>query len=677
MAFVYRDTNLPSRAKWGSMSTVYQRFKKAWPNNGSVYEKKMKFYQGDSYIEDISMKRFFNSVGISWEEMKKQKVDNEIEAIYFKLEDSYCWDGTYEDGTDTVSTCESTQLVAPSRQEIMDMFNSTFREGQIITPTVVYGGSSKKYVNDYTLPWHINEAGVIEGGGVNTPAVREAIESDPWYYLANARISDYELDNPSFQEYEGGNYDMPTHTNNPTNRLVGSCQTKVTQQRWEEPPCRDPEDEPEEVEEGEEPLPECEEYIPVYEDPMYALGAFALMQEGGSFRRVEGSLTENFATVSTSRFDGESLEYSFSYDYEYIPMKIDDGLIDSIIAFYQNKNNYTMKLNKKLDLKPRGEYRDVMMGHTRDNLFKKVLNEMTRYLDIETGKTYDGVTNSLFLNGKLRVYQASMMKRSDFVVMVASSMDTDYDVEEAEWWEKVVAVIIAIIAIIVFVYSLGTLAAVTPLILAQAAGMTSLVLTIGALGLSMFGGLSAGGLVEIIGAVAQIVGYIALVAGVFAAINSAGQSAAKQALLDAGKEVSTEAIKTEMLTRSLLDNVGALMDQTLNTATSKVTEFMTMSGTEMFSTVTDGISYITKGLELYNDKEAQELNKDVAELEEEQKEIERETLSNQLKSPAEVWLVGEDRVTSYDAIANMDLTMQNLVNGTDSFNTWNSNVNAT
>ena len=144
---------------------------------------------------------------------------------------------------------------------------------------------------------------------------------------------------------------------------------------------------------------------------------------------------------------------------------------------------------------------DDIIHANDDTIFKRVLqNDL-----ILPG------TNSLYYGGYLRVDSANNMKRKHFSEMVFKTLKTDYDVEEAEWWEKALAIVIVIISVfvgfIVTVFTGGN----------YAAGFLAmqLVLTVGMTVLAQFGGLSAQSLVKKIGAFAQIVGYAAIVAGLF------------------------------------------------------------------------------------------------------------------------------------------------------------------
>ncbi|RLA59132.1 MAG: hypothetical protein DRQ78_11020 [Epsilonproteobacteria bacterium] len=273
-----------------------------------------------------------------------------------------------------------------------------------------------------------------------------------------------------------------------------------------------------------------------------------------------------------------------------------------------------------------------------------------------------------------------MMRRSDFVTMLGVSLETEYGVEKASVFERAFAAILVIVAVVVFVYSVGAASSVSAALVAQAAGYSAAVLTIGAFALSMFGGLSAQGLVKLIGMVAQIVGYIAALVGLYAAIQKAGEVAAKEALAEvakeAGTEVTVEMVKQEMLQRTLIDNVGAFLEQSLNSAMSSVTEFMNMGFSESVSAINDGLNFVTSMYETYQDKEMSELQSELDEIGEENDKMATENLNNQLKSPMEVWYNMEGRLTSYDVLSEMNLKIEQTVGQDKNFSIWYSDRNS-
>lgn len=133
---------------------------------------------------------------------------------------------------------------------------------------------------------------------------------------------------------------------------------------------------------------------------------------------------------------------------------------------------------------------------------------------------------------------------------------------------------VVVLAIVVTVMSWGTGAPA----MATALAYGGTILSMGVLALSYFGGLSAQGLAKAIGAFAQIIGYVTIVLGVYAAIQNAGkilaEEVAKEAGLNAGTEAFTMFVKEEMLQQTLLDQITALVTQSLESVTSKLTELI-------------------------------------------------------------------------------------------------------
>ena len=648
MAFVYRDSVLPSRYKWNGMSSIYQRFKNVWGVSGDTYDEKLIFYQGDSFQESKQLKRFLKGLGVGWQTFIDQDIEDEIEQVWFYIDPIYSWDGSFAGDTRVGSTGDTTQLVAPTAEEITELFNDTFTDGMEIEVTVKYGGPLKRYVSSHELEWSIKLDGTIETESLDKTTIRNTLNSNPWYYFANTRIDRPILDNPQFQKYDGALIDTPNGPNLPSNRLIGVTQVSTTFDGHKKP-------------------------VGGADEPMYELGIFALMN-GSPFEKVGEIYDEQTGTDSTERYDGEALSYQYTQKYIYRGATSDMQTVTDMIKYYSNKKVFT--LNRRPVYLPVGSFREDLTYNTKDTIYKRTLDKMNRYQDPNSPDTFRNPTNSLFKNGRLRVYESSMMRRSDFSTMIATCMETDYEVEEASFWEKLAAVVIVILAVVAFIFSLGGTGVITAMVLAQALGAAALTLSIGAFLLSTFGGLSTGDLVQMIGKFAQIVGYAAMIAGVYAAIQEAGKIAAKAALEEAGKEATADAIKNEMLTRSLMDNAGALLEQSIEAAFKPLTEFTTMGLDELASTVGDGIKFITEGLSTYQDNEMEELQAEYDEANEEQRKVETELLNKHLKSPAEVWLMSEDRITSFDALSELNRKMEALIGKDVSFTLMQTNVNS-
>ena len=131
-----------------------------------------------------------------------------------------------------------------------------------------------------------------------------------------------------------------------------------------------------------------------------------------------------------------------------------------------------------------------------------------------------------------------------------------------------------------------------------------------------------------------------------------------------------------MLKQTLTDQVSALLDQTYDSITSKLGQFVNLDLKQQVSFIQDGLKFVSDGLKYYEDKEANKLQDELNVLEAEAEEAEAENLSNQLKNPAAVYVMMEDSITSYDAISNIDNKIQATVGKDKSFAMWDSNVNS-
>lgn len=658
MAFIYRNALTPAIIQWNGFMSTYNRFKRAWSttteDNIAVYNKKLYYYRSKSFIEDTALKRFLKALGVEWESFKNQNIDGEIDDIWFYLNNKYEWDGSTVGDTYYDTTAVSTQLVTPTAAEIVTLFDDAFTIGDKFTVTVEYGGSTGRYIDTHEQTWDVNDIGVIESTTLNSTEIREQLNSDPWYYFANSRHLDPILDSNQFQLYDGSVIDYTTahnEHNRASNRLLGT--TIVSTRKTEST-----------------------------QNPNEALGIFALMHasSGSTFTTNGEILDEKYSTSSSP--DGEVLAYTYSQEFTYNGITEDNSLITDILLWFTNQPTLTIKHRPRF--RPVGEYRDDLTYSTKDTSFKKVLDSMVMYEDPITHLVTRDVTNSLFYDGKLRVIEAGQMRKRHFTEMIATSLETDYKVEDAEWWEIVLTVIIIIVAVVVGVMTGGASFAASGTIfsaIATGAGYASLILAIGMTALSMVGGLSAQGLVKVIGAFAQIVGWIATITGLMAAVQAAGRVAAEQAAKEAGADLATkagqEAVKNIMLEQTFLDQVGAYLNQSLTSVTTKLTEFVSMDLSSQISFISDSISTITKGLDFYADKENEALEKELETLKEEEKANDLENLSNQLKHPAEIYMLMSEEIHSPDMLANLDKDVQSKIGQDKNFAMWNSNVNST
>jgi len=207
MAFIYRNALAPAVATWNSHNAIFHKFDKAFDKgliDGVPVYGWCHYYQAKVWVESPILKRFLKAIGINWAEFRTQEIDKEINDLRFYLKDTYNWDGSTagEPYWDYPSTAESTLIVPPTKQQIVDTFNSTFSVGDEITVTVQYGGPTKRYLDEHKLTLTINpDTQIIVNAELNKDAIRTVLESNPWYYMANSRHLPYEYNSTPFQLY--------------------------------------------------------------------------------------------------------------------------------------------------------------------------------------------------------------------------------------------------------------------------------------------------------------------------------------------------------------------------------------------------------------------------------------------------------------------------------------------
>ena len=163
-------------------------------------------------------------------------------------------------------------------------------------------------------------------------------------------------------------------------------------------------------------------------------------------------------------------------------------------------------------------------------------------------ETSEATDPDVWPNGRLSVPGSDSLKKQDFVDMIGEAIDTDYEVEEPSFWEKIVAVVIIIVAVVVSVFSMGSLAGLAwPAAMAAigfAFAMGAIVLGVGSALLGYFGGPSTGSLVKVIGNIAQYVGLIASVLGITAFVGNFVKSFSSEAIMKAATKEAATAAKT-------------------------------------------------------------------------------------------------------------------------------------
>lgn len=177
------------------------------------------------------------------------------------------------------------------------------------------------------------------------------------------------------------------------------------------------------------------------------------------------------------------------------------------------------------------------------------------------------VDNEIIYSGYYRKDGLQAMKSKEFNKTITARLKTGYTKKKVKWWKKLLTIVVVIIIIIVSIFyppafGLGQLA------------WSGLVLSIGSLammGLSVILAKSdpawaayIGKMANVLGIAATIVGVVTIVQNMARVLTQKGlEEAAKQALLEEGKEVTKEALKQQMASMAA--------DYTLSTALNDIT----------------------------------------------------------------------------------------------------------
>ena len=642
MSFIYRDGTYLPRAKLEMYGATYQNFKKYWGTNIEtidgieVYGGKKVFYRGGSFVQDKVTKKFVKSIGMVWEDFIAQEVDDEIESMWFELKSNYAWDGTYAN-SDIVERV-SYSYTAPTREQIVAYLNE-IEVGTEVSVTVSYGGALKNYVSAHSLEWEASGSEILVSP-FNSDVVRDTLHSNPWYYFVNSRHLAYVEDSYPYKVYNGSS----TSSVSIDYTLNGSK------------------------------LPTCD----VASNEKY--GIFALLGDNTSFEIVEDTIDSIISTVADK--NGEVLRYDYTLKYTYKGVNVNSPVVAQMEGWFDNY--YKSIANIPYKKNSGNGYRDMVITSTLDTRFKRLMDAMTTFEVTEEGLTGEG-TGGLYYGGKLRVDRAAKMKRRDFCTMLGECIDTDYEVEDASWWEQVLAVVIVIIAIVITYLTWGAAggAAGGLVSISTAAGAGALTLSIGSAILSAVGGLSAGGLVKIIGSFAQVVGLVATVLGIYAMITSAIRSAttevAKKALAQKGLEATATNLAVEEAKVTAIDIVNEIVSSAIDKVVDKVISVFTgeafSSASQVVSATTDTLKVAVKAMEVYNDKEAEELQKSYDELSELEDKYNEEVLNKSVFEGSSIYAIIHEKLSTPDMLQDLAVDIDSKVGGDKNYWTWNTNVN--
>ena len=623
-------------ARFNSFSALYQRFDKVWPKTTlyesvlqpdgtyeqipiQVYQGQLTFYQGGQYVYSDRMKKFIQALGMRWDEFTSQSMDSEIERVYFTLPARYKWDGSVRPGgTPELPDTDEDEL---TKAQIVEAMNAGLKTGDVIEVTVAYGGATHRYIQDHYLGW-IATGLEVQSSALNSPVIRDILNSDPWFYFANIR-DDGTIDKTvQWQTIKDGENDIPTNDGG-VNRVLSNapvCDVASTVSEW---------------------------------------GIFALMKDTRTFEPIGDIYDERISTVHVSDEEGEALQYSYKQKYKYTEVNEESTIVEELYARWQ-------------------QVKIAMDSSEPVKATRSVTSSNNVQIDTKAKKTIIGLayqqlankTNSLYFNGYLRVDAAAKMKRADFANMLSKNLDTGYDVEEADWWEKALAVVIVIVAVVVGFLVGGPVGASQGFAAGAAAGLSAaaVTLTLGSMMLANIGGLSSTGLVKKIGNIAEIVGYAAMIAGITAALQGAWNAARDQLVKEGVKEATTSQVLGKMISMAV-DSAVSSVKNAITSAMNPAEKLASMSMTEVMSAINSAVKTVGQALEMYQDKEKRELEAEYAAMEKEKEEY--ENASNILKDPLGVLTTVQAQTSAYDAIDALRIATDNKI-GLGTFNKWNA-----
>lgn len=331
--FVTRDALSLPLARLNSQSRLYQRFHNVWPktsiNGIEVYAKKLIFWEDGSYVESARMKKFVQALGMTWEQFTKEKMDSDLEEVFFKLKPRYTWDGSTRPGGTPEDPDEDDE--APTKEQIVEAINSKLKTGDEIVVTVSYGGSTHRYLAEHYMGWIPTGYG-IEVQPLNSPVIRQILHSEPWFYFANIR-DDGDIDQTvPWQTIKNGDVgDMPLDDHAVSRTLSGApiCDVASTISEW---------------------------------------GIFALMGDTRTFEPIGDIFDEVLKPVST--LDGEALEYRYSQKYKFTEVDVESTIVEELYyRYFQIKEAHDSIYNGGMDTKAKATIASLVNDTRTNNLY--------------------------------------------------------------------------------------------------------------------------------------------------------------------------------------------------------------------------------------------------------------------------------------------------------------------
>ena len=617
-SFILRDALTPSMAVFNHRWKFYRVFNKVWPRSDDGYYTQLNFYTKDGGVPDYKeFNDFLNIIGMSRDDLINQDYD-EVERAYFYLKqpDNCVLDDTFN-SLDTV--------VPLTPQEVIEkMGEYAPKKNDVFKITFEYNGILNKRLPQDSYNKH--ETVYIHGSG-------SRIDSE--YAMTKAEIIEYVLNNKPglfvLQETDSvtaNSKNIYVNTATEPDKEVKNS-TKIEPYGKNKKKKRKKQDLP---------------IISINTESKY--GWYSLFDYN----------QENFEYIKYSNINGT--ENSFTFDVWFkVKNELDENSI-CISEFLTYFNEY-IKDSRTSGILP---YKITLDDYR--SIYPPVSVSIRGYQD-------------LWVDGRLNVVAASKISKKDFSKLIGESLESDAEPEDAEWWEKVLAIIIIIIAIIVTIFTLGTASAATLPVIATAFAYATGVLVIGGLVLSTVGGPSAQGLVKIIGNFAQITGIVAAMTGLFASIanlykaftkDGIREAAQKKAMEMASEGASKQAIDT-MLNEALEAVSGSIIDRALYVGQQYLYNGLSHATDSILETSKKLINFTEQAFNIYRNYD-QNFG-EMADLEEsiknQEEELARLQELNEENATNKFLILGDNiyshSMGSYDAIAELNIKIEKSIGG--------------
>ena len=197
------------------------------------------------------------------------------------------------------------------------------------------------------------------------------------------------------------------------------------------------------------------------------------------------------------------------------------------------------------------------------------------------------------------------MKSREFNKTITARLKTGYTKKKVKWWKKLLTIVVVIIIVIVSIFY-------PPAFGLSQLAWSGLVLTVGSLammGLSVILAKSdpawaayIGKMANVLGIAATIVGVVAIVQNMARVLTQKGlEEAAKQALLEEGKEVTKEALKQQMASMAADYTLStALNDITMDSMQDMLVDFVKSAWSKTTSfNMQNMLNWATRGFQVY------------------------------------------------------------------------------